>query len=473
MLSACYLTALGALFWLLIRRAVDQCEAKGDLRFFCYIARNSEEFLAHFTLVAATFALASLALIIGMDSGIVTLAFLSAVEAFLVQVQLGIQGAGLSTWSTAAILTVVYLLHLIRLPEDVEFRRFPRALKFIRRPARVPGIRSTLHTGVYLIALITASAVFFASQAGALTQIVSMRLAAISTSAGQNVKETERETETETEEAMEAALAKYTADDLIDQSVERIQSLEDPISEQREDRQRARQEEAGHRKKENLKRLTDFRAKAMNRLKGVELTVKETPGTSTSGLVNQTIPVNPYVHNERFLRRFATRQRPVSRYPRSAYYRGRPGRGGAVARQRLQPLYPGLRAYYPERRTDSGQVKKKSLDADKLIDAVHSDLESIEDPLKQERAIDVADELFSQSPSTDLEFFRKVETFAKETLPADGAAALLISSYTARNPGSDKRSVAPVSTPFPPARPPVLLYPWHGPSYPPGLRPPR
>ena len=467
MLSACYLTALGALFWLLIRRSVDQCEAKGDPRFFCYLAKNSEEFLAHFTLVAATFALASLVLIIGMGSGITTLAFLSAVEAFLVQVQLGIQGAGLSTWSTVAILMAVYLVHLIRLPEDVEFRRFPRALKFIRRPARVPGIRSTLHAGVYLILLITASAVFFASQAGALTQIVSARLAEISTSAGQNVKETERE------EAMEAALAKYTANDLPDESVEQIRSLEDPISEQREDQQRARQEEAGHRRKENLKRLADFRTQAMDRLKGVELTVKEAPVTSTSGLVNQTIPVNPYVPNERFLRRFATGQRPVFPHPRPGYYRQRPRRGNAVARQRLQPRYPGVRTYYPERRVDSSQVEKQSLDARQLIDAVHSDLESIEDPLKQERAIEVADELFSQSSSTDLEFFRRVEAFAKETLPADGAAALLISRFTAQKPRPGLRSVAPVSPPFPPPGPPVSAYPWYAPNYPPGVRPPR
>ncbi len=223
MLSAYYMTVLGALVWLLMRHSVDRCEARADPRLICYLTRNSEEFLAHFTLVAAAFALASIFVLIGIGSGISTDAFLIPIEAFLIQTQRWTEGAGLSAWSTSAILIGVYLVHLIRLPEDVEFRRFP-ALRFIRKPVR--GIRAVLHTGVYLSLLIAACTVFFASQAGSLTDIVSARLSEIPQVADLNQDREQEQAAVDTEPAQ--VLAKHVPQDSVEQPSKEIPTVEGP-----------------------------------------------------------------------------------------------------------------------------------------------------------------------------------------------------------------------------------------------------
>ena len=143
-------------------------------------------------------------------------------------------------------------------------------------------------------------------------------------------------------------------------------------------------------------------------------------------------------------------------------------RGGPATGQGLQYLYPGSRTYPPRKQATSGRVEKAALDAEGLIDAVHSDLQGMGNPEQQGRAIAAAVELFGESASADPEFLRKVERFAKEFLPAAGATAPLLSRYKETDSPPASSSTATLSDPVQPARPPVWRYPWQLPGHRPG-----
>ncbi len=467
MLSAYYMTVLGALVWLLMRHSVDRCEARADKRLICYLTRNSEEFLAHLTLVAAAFALASIFVLIGIGSGISTDAFLSPIEAFLIQTQHWTEGAGLSVWSTSAILIGVFLVHLIRLPEDVEFPHFPSALRFIRRPAR--GVRAVLHTGAYLILLIVACTVFFASQAGSLMEIVSAQRSEIPQVADLYQDREREPAAADTEQAQAQALSEKVPQVSVEQPSEEIPTVAGPGGKPMEARQPAGQAgESGDREAQNRQRLAAFRTRALGRLKGVRFEPREASGASKPGRMSPSATRHPYLQNQRFRGVYVPGQVQSYPYMHPGYYPQGYLRGGPGTGQSLPYRYPRSGTYAPQQQAASGKVEKEALDAERLIDAVHSDLQGMGDPEQQGRAIAAAVELFGQSAPADPELIRKVERFAEDFLPSDGATALLLSRYKEADSPPAASSTPTVSAPVQPARPPVWMYPWQIPGQRPG-----